>query len=154
MSDRPTPPPQEGGEQQRRIQLRDAVVPTHYASFFSIAGGPDAVLLTFGNQFGSPDTIQLEQKIVLSPANAKRMAISLGQVIRRHEEQHGEIDISVRRPPEQPPGAGIGDTGAIVFHSLSPRVPRMSGVASSVVVSARKPEKGHQPPPGLSLTHT
>jgi len=52
--------------------------------------------MSFGNQFGSPDVLQLDAKIVLSPRNAKRMALSLGHVIREYEKQYGEIDI---RPP-------------------------------------------------------
>ncbi len=83
--------------QQRRIQLRDAGVSTHYASFFTVTAGQDAILLSFGNQLGA-EAIQIEDKVVLSPRNAKRMAISLGQVIRRYEQQQGEIDINVAPP--------------------------------------------------------
>lgn len=101
MSDEQVSPPQEGEAQQRRIQLRDTGISTLYANFFSLTGGQDAVLLTFGNQFG-PDVVQLESKIVLSPRNAKRLALSLGQVIRAYEEQHGEIDVRVVTPPTSP----------------------------------------------------
>lgn len=102
MSEEQAGTPQEGEPQQRRIQLRDTGIPTQYGNFFTVTGGQDAILLTFGNQFG-PEVIQLESKIVLSPRNAKRLAISLGQVIRRYEEQHGELDI---RPPTPPAGSG------------------------------------------------
>jgi len=87
-------------EGTRQIQLRDTGVPTHYANFFTVAGSREAVQITFGNQFARPDEVQIEQKTVLSPANAKRLAITLGQVIRRYEEEHGEIDVGVRRPAE------------------------------------------------------
>jgi len=102
--------PREGqGAEQRKIQIRDAGIATHYANFFTIMGGREAILLSFGSQFSSPDTVQLEHKIVLSPGNAKRMAISLGQVIRRYEEEHGEIDINPPRPPTRPGRAEGGD---------------------------------------------
>ena len=94
--------------QERRIQLRDIGNATTYASFFSISAAQDAILFNFGNQLGQPDVVQLETKVVLSPRNAKRLAVSLGHVIRRHEEQHGEIDI---RPPAQPAPAQGGRTG-------------------------------------------
>lgn len=81
----------QGGEQ--RIQLRDTGVSTNYANFFTISGGRDAILFSFGNQFGQQNMVQLEDKVVLSPQNAKRLAISLGGVIRRYEQQHGEIEI-------------------------------------------------------------
>ena len=108
MSDEQASAPQEGEAQQRRIQLRDTGISTLYANFFSLTGGQDAVLLTFGNQFG-PDVVQLESKIVLSPRNAKRLALSLGQVIRAYEEQHGEIDVRVVTPPTSPDQQQPGD---------------------------------------------
>ncbi len=96
MSTEETGSVQEGGQEQqgeqRRIQVRDTGITTQYANFFTVTGGVDAILISFANQF-SRDVVQLESKIVLSPRNAKRMAISLGQVIRAYEQQHGEIEI-------------------------------------------------------------
>ena len=89
---------------QRRIQLRDTGVSTNYANFFTISGGQDAILFSFGNQFGQQNMVQLEDKVVLSPRNAKRLAISLGGVIRRYEQQHGEIEIGQQQ--QQVPGQG------------------------------------------------
>ena len=108
MSDRPSEAPAQEGEGQGKIQVRDTGIATHYASFFSISAMRDAVVLMLGNQFGKPDMVQVEHKIAMSPANAKRMAISLGQVIRRLEEEQGEIDISAR---PQPPGTPQADQG-------------------------------------------
>lgn len=90
-------------EGQQQYELRDPGNPTHYANFFTVTGGRDAALLAFGNMFGPGQVIQLESKIVLSPRNAKRLALSLGQLIRRYEQEHGEIDISTG---QQPPSAG------------------------------------------------
>ena len=99
-------------DEQRRIQVRDAAECTQYANFFTITGGQDVLVISYGNQVGSPDTIQIESKVALSPRNAKRMAISLAQVIRRYEGQYGEIDIVApaqgqqAAAPEQATGAG------------------------------------------------
>lgn len=90
------------GEERRKIQVRDRGVATTYSNFFTVTAGQDAILMNFGSQFGAPDMVQIEDKVVLSPRNAKRLAISVGQIIRRYEEQYGEIDIS---PPAQPPAA-------------------------------------------------
>ncbi len=97
MSTEETGSVQEGEQQQRRIQVRDTGITTQYANFFTVTGGVDAILISFANQFAR-DVVQLESKIVLSPRNAKRMAISLGQVIRAYEQQHGEIDIGTPAP--------------------------------------------------------
>lgn len=93
---------------QTRIQLRDSGVPTKYADFFAISGGADAVLLTFGTQFGQQGVVQIEEKVVVSPPNAKRLAMSLGAVIRRYEQQHGRIDVG---EPSGAPGAAQAQTG-------------------------------------------
>ena len=101
MSDEGAQAEQAQGQQQR-IQLSDSIITTKYANFFTISGGQDAILFTFGNQFGGQGRVQLNDKIVLSPRNAKRLAISLGQVIRRYEEQNGEIEI--QQPGQQQQG--------------------------------------------------
>ena len=85
---------QQGGQQ--KIQIRDSGVATRYSNFFTVAGGREAFLLSFGSQFTRPDQADIEQKVVLSPTNAKRLAMTLGQVIRRFEEDHGEIELQVR----------------------------------------------------------
>ena len=93
--------PAEKPEGARQIQVRDAGVPTHYSNFFTIVGSKEAMLISFANQFARSDMVQVEHKIVLSPANTKRLAITLAQVLRRYEEEHGEIDLTVRRPASE-----------------------------------------------------
>lgn len=102
MSDEQPQAEQQQEGQQTEIQIRDMGTTTHYSNFFTATGGQDAVMLSFGNLFGGNRTVQLESKVVLSLRNTKRLALSLGQLIRRYEEQNGEIDIGpVRRPAEQ-----------------------------------------------------
>ena len=93
-------------EDQQSIQVRDPGIHAEYANFFTIVGSEDAVLLSFGNLFGGQKVVQLESKVVLSPRNTKRLAISLGSVIRRYEQQHGEIDIGMTAQPQKGPAAG------------------------------------------------
>jgi hypothetical protein len=97
----------QGGQeegQQRKFQLRDTSKETQYANFFTVTGTTDAVLLAFGVQFGRPDAAQLESKVALSWHNTKRLAVTLGAVIRRFEQQNGEIDIGI-------PGRGPAPSG-------------------------------------------
>jgi hypothetical protein len=95
-------------EQGKGIQLRDPSNTTGFANFFTIMGAEDSILISFGSIFGGQEVAQLDAKIAMSPRNAKRLALSLGSVIRRYEEQHGEIDVGA--PPQQqggaPPAAG------------------------------------------------
>ena len=71
---------------------------------------------TLGVAMTSPDNFQatddlrkLLEVIGLSPENAKRMAISIGQVKRRLEQEQGEIDISVRPQTTGTPQAEQGE---------------------------------------------
>jgi len=99
-------PQAKGQQEQQSIQVRDPGVHSEYANFFSIVGSEEAVLLSFGNLFSGQNVAQLESKVVLSPRNAKRLAISLGSVIRRYEQQHGEIDVGMTAQPQKDPAAG------------------------------------------------
>ena len=93
----------EEGAQQKQLQLRDTGEKTQYTNFFTVTGGLEALVLSFGTQFGRPDVAQIEGKVAMSWRNAKRLAVSLGAVIRRFEQDHGEIDI---RPPQVQSSAG------------------------------------------------
>jgi hypothetical protein len=103
MADDPAQQADQQAEGQRQLQLQDLGKPTHYANFFAVGGGRDAVMLTFGNLFGGGGVVQVETKLVLSPMNAKRLAVSLGQLIRRHEERFGEIELTETQWPQEPP---------------------------------------------------
>ena len=95
---------------QRRIMLDDRGITTQYANFFAVSMGTDEVFLTFGNQFGDATRVRLESRVVLSPANTKRMLMALSQVVRMYEERHGVIDITPRQPQPAPGPQNQGGT--------------------------------------------
>ena len=95
---------------QVKIRWDDSNMRSTYSNVANVAGTREEIVLLFGmNQAwhsGQKEvTVQLTDRIVLSPFAAKRMAILLQNVIRDYESRYGELDIGIRRPPT--PGAPI-----------------------------------------------
>jgi len=98
-------------EEQRQIQLRidESKMATTYANTIRTSTLQDEVLLDFGinlpGQVAEGQTpmmiFSVGSRIVLNWAAAKRLAISLGQVIRQYEERNGEIQIQQATPPAE-----------------------------------------------------
>lgn len=94
--------------QGRQIQLRidESKMHNTYANTIRTSTTADEVVLDFGMNLpvqGPANEAALlftvGSRVVMNWQGAKRLAISLGQVIRQHEERNGEI-------PLQRPGAG------------------------------------------------
>ncbi len=102
---------QAGGRKVRlRIDQRD--LKTSYANSFRTQFTAEEVIIDFGMNLIDQNTkpaenevncvFQVNDRIVMNYYSAKRMAISLGQQIRRYEEQFGALELNVakRRKPE------------------------------------------------------
>ncbi len=93
--------------QQQQIQLRidESKMSTGYANTIRTSTTSDEVVLDFGVNLPmqGPDgqpvlSFNVGNRVIMNWSGAKRLAISLGQVIRQYEERHGEIQL-------QQPGA-------------------------------------------------
>ncbi len=86
------------GAAQRKIHWDDSKMRSVYANVCTVAGTREEVVLLFGmNQAWHTAqqevTIQLADRVVLSPFVAKRMSILLNNVIRDYETKYGSLDI-------------------------------------------------------------
>jgi hypothetical protein len=113
----PNMPEDQAREQtgQQRVQLRidERDLTTSYANAFRTNGTAEEVMLDFGfNQMlpaqqgqqqteGQDQTPQIlfkiNNRIIMNYYTAKRMAITLSQLIRRHEQQFGELELDVSK---------------------------------------------------------
>ncbi|MFO8014173.1 MAG: DUF3467 domain-containing protein [Phycisphaerae bacterium] len=100
------------GQQQVRLRLDERNLHTSYANAFRSDATADEVMLYFGlnlvnpvaAQQGNPEIIfQANERIIMTYQTAKRLALTLGQVIRRHEDQFGEIELDVNKRRQNPP---------------------------------------------------
>ena len=94
------------GQRQMRVGLDERELRTSYANAFRTNGGAEEVMLDFGLNLvnparegqNQPDIIfRVNERIIMNYYSAKRLAITLSQLIRRHEEQFGELELDVTK---------------------------------------------------------
>jgi hypothetical protein len=97
------------GQQQIRMRLDERNMTSTYSNAFRTNGTAEEVMLDFGVNVMNPPAqgqqpeilFQVNQRVIMNYYSAKRLAITLSQLIRRHEEQFGELELDVakRRAP-------------------------------------------------------
>jgi hypothetical protein len=94
------------GQQQVRLRIDERNMATTYANAFRTNGTAEEVMLDFGlNLVGQatqpqaqPEIIfQVTNRVIMNYYSAKRLALTLGQLIRRHEDQFGELQLDVAK---------------------------------------------------------
>jgi len=94
------------GQRQVRLRVDERTMRTSYANAFRTNGTAEEVMLDFGLNLVSPAAGQKDQpeimfqvsdRIIMNYYSAKRLAITLSQLIRRHEEQFGELEMDVTK---------------------------------------------------------
>jgi hypothetical protein len=99
------------GQQQVRLAIDERNMQTGYANAFRTNGTAEEVMLDFGlnivNPAGAQDNqpqivFQVNERVILNYYSAKRLAIALGQLINRHEEQFGELEMDVSKRQKKP----------------------------------------------------
>jgi hypothetical protein len=76
----------------------DSNMKSTYANVCNVAGTREEIVLLFGmNQAwhaGQKEvTVQLADRIVMSPFVAKRLALMLGNILKDYEKKYGKLDI-------------------------------------------------------------
>jgi hypothetical protein len=99
-----------GGAQPTQPVVRwdESRAASSYANVCNVACTREEVTLLLGVQKGwdperSELSVQLENRVVLSPWAAKRLAFLLGNVVRQYEGRFGELSLDTA--PAQAPGA-------------------------------------------------
>ena len=106
------------GQQQVRLRVDERGMASGYANAFRTNGTAEEVMLDFGVNLLNPATaagdggdgqaeiiFKVNDRVIMNYYSAKRLAITLGQLIRRHEETFGELELDVakrRRDPIAP----------------------------------------------------
>ena len=85
-------------QQQLKVRWDNTTMRSSYANVCNVAGTREEIVLLFGmNQSFNADqnemTIQLNDRIVLSPFVAKRLAGLLDAVIKDYESKYGTLTI-------------------------------------------------------------
>jgi hypothetical protein len=92
--------------QQVRLRIDERTMTTNYANAFRTNGTAEEVMLDFGVNLAAPAqkqgdqpeiVFQITNRVIVNYFSAKRLALTLGQLIRRHEEQFGELELDVQK---------------------------------------------------------
>jgi hypothetical protein len=88
---------------QTTVRWDDANMKSSYANVCNVASTREEVVLLFGiNQAwhgGQREvTVQLTDRIILSPFAAKRLAVLLGNLVAEHEKRFGALSLEGARP--------------------------------------------------------
>ncbi len=96
------------GKRQVRLRIDERNMRSGYANAFRTNGTAEEVMLDFGlNVINAPAgqkpkdqpeiVFQINERVILNYYTAKRLAITLSQLIRRHEDQFGELELDVAK---------------------------------------------------------
>ncbi len=96
------------GSRQVRMRIDERGLTTTYANAFRTNSSPEEVIIDFGlnlvtqpaqrdsGKDGTPGEIlfQVTNRTIMNYYSAKRLAITLTQMIKRHEEQFGNLELN------------------------------------------------------------
>jgi hypothetical protein len=94
--------PQSGQQQSVQVLLDERELRTTYTNAYRIHTAPEEVVIDLGFNMANPNQQQGQQaqllfkvtdRVVMSYTNAKRLAMSLGQLVKRYEQQFGELPL-------------------------------------------------------------
>ena len=93
------------GQTQVQLRIDESKLQSTYANAFRTNGTAEEVLLDFGLNLVGPSTpetppqilFQVNQRVVMNYFSAKRLALTLGQLIRQHEQQFGDLELDVAK---------------------------------------------------------
>ncbi|MBS3735057.1 MAG: DUF3467 domain-containing protein [Phycisphaerae bacterium] len=97
---------QQTGQQQVQVRVDERNLETTYANAFRTNATAEEVMMDFGLNIIRPTgpdgqqpeiTFQVTDRVILSPYSAKRLAVTLSQLVRRHEQQFGELELDVAK---------------------------------------------------------
>ena len=94
------------GQKQIRVRIDERNLQTSYASGFRPIASAEEVMLDFGLNLIRPSTqqqgkreivFQANNRIILNYYCAKRLTLALGHIIRRFEQEFGELELNAAK---------------------------------------------------------
>ena len=95
---------------QVNVQIDDRDASLNYANAFRTNAGPEELIIDFGVNMMSPTQnnpessnmiFKVNDRIIMNYYSVKRLALTLGQQVRRFEEQYGEIETDNNKRRQQ-----------------------------------------------------
>lgn len=88
---------------QLQVKWDDSNMKSSYANVCNAMSTREEVVLMFGvnqawHQGMKEVTVQLTDRIILSPHAAKRLSVLLGNLVKQHEERFGTLNTDAKTP--------------------------------------------------------
>src|SRR4051794_34368572 len=99
MADENQPTGTPGDQQSVQLLLDEAQMKTSFANAYRIHTTAEEVVVDFGFNMANPNPqggqqqllFKVNDRVIMSYSNVKRLATSLQQLVRRYEQQFGEL---------------------------------------------------------------
>ncbi len=78
-----------------QFQINEAIAQGIYANLAIVSNMDSEFILDFAFVQPGQNPVKVHSRIIMSPKQAKRLAVTLSNGIVQYEEKHGTIDISV-----------------------------------------------------------
>jgi hypothetical protein len=94
------------GQKQIRVRIDERSLQTNYVSGFRPTMTAEEVILDFGLNLIRPTgnkeephevVFQASSRLIMSYFSAKRLAVALAQIIRRYEQQFGQVELNAAK---------------------------------------------------------
>jgi|GEM_PF-440596 len=86
---------------QVQLQIDDAAAPVTYSTTVRVWGSAEEFNLDFAGPLrpagNNKASLKIDQRLVLNPWAAKRLAIALGQAVARYENTYGALELDERK---------------------------------------------------------
>lgn len=99
-------------QQQLQLQIDDSATPTTYSTTVRVWGSAEEINLDFAGPLRptGPNAakLKIDQRLVLNPWAAKRLAMALSQAVQRYEQTYGTLELDARKRMVNQPASGGG----------------------------------------------
>jgi hypothetical protein len=97
----------EGQQQQVQLEVDDNNATTLYSTTFRVWGSAEEINLDFAGPVRPAGQgkvkLRIDQRVVLNPYAAKRLALQLGQAVAQYEQAYGTLELDPRKRMKNPP---------------------------------------------------
>lgn len=100
------------GQKRVRVRIDESNVKTSYSSGFRPVATAEEVIMDFGlnlaritgdKEIPYEVVFQANNRVIMNYYSTKRLAIALGQIVRRYEEKFGELELNAAKRSISPP---------------------------------------------------
>lgn len=90
-----------GSQQQVQISIDDSSTPVTYSTNVRVSNTAEEMFLDFAGGIrqtsATTAVLKIDERIVMSPWAAKRLALALNDTIARYEQVYGELELDARK---------------------------------------------------------